>query len=99
MEINKVVNDNSNVDDNIIQDNVREEFIESINIYEDIIEEKTKIEKILKDSLKGSATDMFECPRCHKRKTIYCEVQTRSSDEPMTKFITCLECGCKWKKY
>lgn len=68
-------------------------------IWNDIIEEKTKIEKILKDSLKESATDMFECPKCHKRKTIYCEVQTRSSDEPMTKFITCLECGCKWKKY
>jgi len=68
-------------------------------IWTDILEEKTKIEKILKESLKESATDMFECPRCHKRKTIYCEVQTRSSDEPMTKFITCLECGCKWKKY
>ena len=68
-------------------------------IWNDIIEEKTKIEKILKDSLIESATDMFECHRCHKRKTIYCEVQTRSSDEPMTKFITCLECGCKWKKY
>lgn len=65
----------------------------------DIIEEKTKLEKMLKESLKESATDLFECPRCHKRKTIYCEVQTRSSDEPMTKFITCLECGCKWKKY
>lgn len=67
--------------------------------WNDIIEEKTKMEKILKDSLKESATDLFQCPRCHKRKTIYCEVQTRSSDEPMTKFITCLECGCKWKKY
>ena len=65
----------------------------------DIIEEKTKVEKMLKESLKESATDLFECHRCHKRKTIYCEVQTRSSDEPMTKFITCLECGCKWKKY
>ena len=68
-------------------------------IWTEIIEEKTKIEKILKESLIETATDIFECPRCHKRKTIYCEVQTRSSDEPMTKFITCLECGCKWKKY
>ena len=64
-----------------------------------IIDEKTKIEKMLKDSLEESATDLFKCPRCHKRKTIYCEVQTRSSDEPMTTFITCLECGKKWKKY
>ena len=68
-------------------------------IWTEIIEEKAKIAKILKESLKETATDIFECPRCHKRKTIYCEVQTRSSDEPMTKFITCLECGCKWKKY
>ena len=68
-------------------------------IWSDIIDEKTKIEKMLKDSLEESATDLFKCPRCHKRKTIYCEVQTRSSDEPMTTFITCLECGKKWKKY
>jgi DNA-directed RNA polymerase subunit M/transcription elongation factor TFIIS len=78
-------------------------FLDAYKLYpekwNDIIEEKTKMEKILKESLKESATDLFQCPRCHKRKTIYCEVQTRSSDEPMTKFITCLECGCKWKKY
>ena len=65
----------------------------------DIIEEKAKIEKILKEALIESASTLFECPRCHKNKTIYCEVQTRSSDEPMTKFITCLSCGLKWKKY
>ena len=64
-----------------------------------IAEEKAKMDKILKESLKESATDLFQCLRCKKRKTIYCEVQTRSSDEPMTKFITCLECGYKWKQY
>jgi len=78
-------------------------FTESYKLYPekwiDIIEEKAKIDKILKESLQESATDLFQCHRCHKRKTIYCEVQTRSSDEPMTKFITCLECGNKWKKY
>ena len=78
-------------------------FLETYKLYPelwtDIIEEKAKIEKLLKDTLIESASDMFECPRCHKRKTIYCEVQTRSSDEPMTKFITCLSCGCKWKRY
>ena len=68
-------------------------------MWSDIIDEKTKTAKMIRDSLEESATDMFSCPRCHKRKTIYCEVQTRSSDEPMTTFITCLECGKKWKKY
>ena len=78
-------------------------FLEAYKLYpekwNDIIEEKAKMEKILKESLKESATDLFQCSRCKKRKTIYCEVQTRSSDEPMTKFITCLECGYKWKQY
>jgi len=68
-------------------------------IWGDIIDEKTKIEKMLRESLEESASDLFECPRCHKNKTIHCEVQTRSSDEPMTTFITCLECGKKWKIY
>lgn len=65
----------------------------------EIMEEKVKKEKMIKDSIQECASDLFECPRCHKRKTIYCEVQTRSSDEPMTKFITCIECGKRWKKY
>lgn len=78
-------------------------FLDSYKLYpekwNDIIEEKAKMDKMLKESLKESATDLFQCSRCKKRKTIYCEVQTRSSDEPMTKFITCLECGYKWKQY
>jgi len=68
-------------------------------IWADIIDEKTKIEKMLRESLEESASDLFKCPRCYKSKTIHCEVQTRSSDEPMTTFITCLECGKKWKIY
>ena len=78
-------------------------FIDTFKLFPekwaDIIDEKMKIEKLLKESLQESASDLFKCPRCYKRKTIHCEVQTRSSDEPMTTFITCLECGKKWKKY
>lgn len=78
-------------------------FIDTYKLFPErwieIMEEKVKKEKMIKDSIIECASDLFECPRCHKRKTIYCEVQTRSSDEPMTKFITCLECGKRWKKY
>ena len=40
------------------------------------------------------------CPNrnCRARKAIYTEVQTRSADEPMTLFITCLVCGKRWKQ-
>lgn len=46
----------------------------------------------------AAATDMFKCGRCGKRETTYYEMQTRSADEPMTIFITCVNCGKKWKQ-
>ena len=43
-------------------------------------------------------TDAFKCRKCGSRSTSYYEVQTRSADEPMTQFITCLNCGNRWKQ-
>ena len=42
-------------------------------------------------------TDQIYCGKCHKNKVTYYEMQTRSSDEPMSAFFTCLLCGHKWK--
>jgi DNA-directed RNA polymerase subunit M/transcription elongation factor TFIIS len=47
---------------------------------------------------KAMATDRFLCGRCHKRECTYYEMQTRSADEPMTIFITCLNCGKNWRQ-
>lgn len=47
---------------------------------------------------KAMATDRFLCSRCHKRECTYYEMQTRSADEPMTIFITCLNCGKHWRQ-
>ena len=44
-----------------------------------------------------ASTDMFTCKKCKSKKTTYYEMQTRSADEPMTIFITCLDCGKHWK--
>ena len=46
---------------------------------------------------KEMATDRFLC-RCGKRECTYYEMQTRSADEPMTIFITCLACGKHWRQ-
>lgn len=63
-----------------------------------MLEERSKRDK-LKYELKPEAmTDMFKCNKCGSRSTSYYEVQTRSADEPMTQFITCLDCGCRWKQ-
>lgn len=47
---------------------------------------------------KAMATDRFLCTRCWKRECTYYEMQTRSADEPMTIFITCLNCGKHWRQ-
>ena len=45
---------------------------------------------------KGASKE-FKCGKCKKRETTYYQVQTRSADEPMTTFVTCLNCGNNWK--
>jgi len=40
---------------------------------------------------------LFECRKCGSKKTTYYSLQTRSSDEPMTNFITCVNCKNRWK--
>ena len=44
-----------------------------------------------------SSTDNFTCRKCKSKKCSYYQLQTRSSDEPMTTFVTCLNCGNRWK--
>jgi DNA-directed RNA polymerase subunit M/transcription elongation factor TFIIS len=43
-------------------------------------------------------TDTFTCRKCYSKRCSYYALQTRSSDEPMTLFITCLDCGSRMKK-
>jgi len=54
-------------------------------------------QKILEGN-KSRATDQFKCRRCQKSECTYYELQTRSADEPMTIFITCLNCGKEWRQ-
>ena len=54
-------------------------------------------QKILEGN-KSRATDQFKCKKCGKRESTYYEMQTRSADEPMTIFITCLNCGKHWRQ-
>ena len=58
--------------------------------------------KIKRDNAKynvdlEAATEEFMCYKCKKRKCTYYQLQTRSADEPMTTFVSCLNCGNRWK--
>ena len=39
----------------------------------------------------------FTCGKCKSKKTKYYQMQTRSADEPMTCFVSCINCGKRWK--
>ena len=62
-------------------------------IAQKIIKDKNKFETNIE-----AATDTFTCRKCKSKKCTYYQVQIRSADEPMTTFITCLECGNRWKQ-
>ena len=62
-----------------------------------IFDEKEKRDKYLYEVNKDMATDMFTCGRCKKKECSYYQLQTRSADEPMTTFVTCLNCGKRRK--
>ena len=61
-----------------------------------IQEKKEKDENRYAPKLDGN-TDMFTCRKCKSNKCSYYQLQTRSADEPMTTFVTCVNCGNRWK--
>jgi len=47
---------------------------------------------------KSAVTEgLFECPRCHSKKTIVSERQARSADEPTNITVTCDACRKQWR--
>jgi transcription elongation factor S-II len=44
-----------------------------------------------------ASTDNFTCYKCKSKECSYYQLQTRSADEPMTTFVTCIPCGTRWK--
>ena len=89
----------------ILKGEIKPEKIPELSAYDicpenwrDIIELKTKRDKLKYDLKPEAMTDMFKCRKCSSRSCSYYEMQTRSADEPMTQFITCLDCGNHWRQ-
>jgi DNA-directed RNA polymerase subunit M/transcription elongation factor TFIIS len=91
--------------DNVMNNNIDINKISELSLYDifpdnwtDIIDKKYKKDK-LKYELKPEAmSTLFKCRKCGSKETSYYEVQTRSADEPMTQFVTCIKCNNKWKE-
>jgi DNA-directed RNA polymerase subunit M/transcription elongation factor TFIIS len=81
--------------DNIASMSYQELFPEH---WKHLLDDKYKREKVMYEENEVAMTDQFKCGRCKSRKCTYYELQTRSADEGMTTFITCINCGNRWKQ-
>jgi DNA-directed RNA polymerase subunit M/transcription elongation factor TFIIS len=98
-----------NLLDPIILQNLQNKTITASNIpfmthqelqptrWKDLLIIKEKKDKNILESKIEAASEDFICGKCGKNKTTYCQAQTRSADESMTTFVTCLSCGNRWK--
>ena len=66
--------------------------------WEELIKEKSIRDKNKFEQNIEAMTDSFTCRKCKSKKCSYIQMQCRSADEPMTLFITCLDCGARMKK-
>lgn len=65
--------------------------------WEQLLEEKKIRDENKYEPKLEASTDDFKCWKCKSKKCTYYQLQTRSADEPMTTFVTCLDCGNRWK--
>lgn len=57
----------------------------------------TRDQTMRENGLDPDAGGEHTCSRCKGQKTSSYSLQTRSADEPMTVFVTCLTCGKRWR--
>ncbi|GAD99254.1 transcription elongation factor S-II [Paecilomyces variotii No. 5] len=60
--------------------------------------QKENMDKAMVAQAERSISTSLQCGKCGQRKVTYTEAQTRSADEPMTLFCTCMNCGKSWKQ-
>jgi len=65
--------------------------------WEKMIQDKIKRDKNKFETRMEASTDTFTCRKCRSKKCTYYQQQCRSADEPMTTFVTCLDCDTRWK--
>ena len=84
--------------------NMRNEEISNLShrdmkpkLWKKLIDDKIKRDENLVKGDISASTDEFKCFKCFERVCTYYQLQTRSADEPMTTFVTCLKCGNRWR--
>ena len=96
---------NPHFKDKIVSGTIKVEQISELSVYDiypenwaELLDKKIKRDKLKYEMKPKAMTDQYKCRKCSSRSCSYYEVQTRSADEPMTQFISCLDCGNRWKQ-
>ena len=56
-----------------------------------VIDKKSKVEMLPKTTV--------QCPKCDNNEAFWWMQQTRSADEPPTRFYKCTKCNHTWREY
>ena len=99
----------TNLDNKELSDNLKNKKIQAHEIafmthielqpklWTKLLEKKRKLDENKFNGNMQATTDSYKCRKCFSTKCSHYQLQTRSADEPMTTFVTCLNCGNKWK--
>lgn len=74
------------------------ETTENVTLKEKSTHVEKKLEVIEKEHLVNVIVEA-DCPKCHHSLAEHWEVQTRSADEPATRFFKCRQCGHTRREY
>lgn len=66
-------------------------------IWKPFIEKQQKIAESMLNNKLTANTNSFKCHRCDSKNCSYYQMQIRSADEPMTSFVTCIDCDNHWR--
>lgn len=92
----EILKDNNDNNDNII----KLPYIPNYKINPecwDFLLKKKELKEAKKKNILTS--NMYKCPKCKESKCTWNQKQTRSADEPMTIFVTCLNCNYNWRDH
>ena len=65
-------------------------------IWQPLIDKKIKQDTYKYDNPEKINSE-FTCRKCRSNNCSHYQLQTRSADEPMTTFVTCMDCSYRWK--
>jgi DNA-directed RNA polymerase subunit M/transcription elongation factor TFIIS len=107
LEIRRNLQRNSNLGERLKNKTLKTQQLLSMKPWvavPDGVHAKMRTERIHKELRKEflareaqNQTGFFRCGRCKSYKTSYYQLQTRSADEPMTTFVSCLNCNNNFK--